>query len=145
MIDDALVPDEARIYGWIEEVFRQGVRRPGYPADRWAETWLQEQFRAFGLEGIQARLRQHCALAERFATWVHAEPGWELLAPVTMSVACFRHRPSAHEDEAALEARNARILERVNADKRLKGWWQFLRREQGWGAMTRKGFGGTTA
>ncbi|ASJ92516.1 glycosyl transferase [Porphyrobacter sp. CACIAM 03H1] len=28
---------------------------------------------------------------------------------------------------------------------RLKGWWQFLRREQGWGAMTRKGFGGTTA
>ncbi|MFO6445939.1 glycosyltransferase [Erythrobacter sp. NE805] len=28
---------------------------------------------------------------------------------------------------------------------RLKGWWQFARREQGWGAMTRKGFGGTTA
>jgi cellulose synthase/poly-beta-1,6-N-acetylglucosamine synthase-like glycosyltransferase len=27
---------------------------------------------------------------------------------------------------------------------RLKGWWQFLRREQGWGTMTRKGFGGTT-
>ena len=28
---------------------------------------------------------------------------------------------------------------------RLKGWWQFVRREQGWGAMTRKGFGGSTA
>lgn len=28
---------------------------------------------------------------------------------------------------------------------RLKGWWQFLRREQGWGAMTRKGFGGAPA
>lgn len=28
---------------------------------------------------------------------------------------------------------------------RLKGWWQFVRREQGWGAMTRKGFGGTPA
>lgn len=27
---------------------------------------------------------------------------------------------------------------------RLRGWWQFLRKEQGWGAMTRKGFGGTT-
>ncbi|MFN6936536.1 MAG: glycosyltransferase family 2 protein, partial [Tsuneonella sp.] len=25
---------------------------------------------------------------------------------------------------------------------RLKGWWQFVRRDQGWGAMTRKGFGG---
>jgi cellulose synthase/poly-beta-1,6-N-acetylglucosamine synthase-like glycosyltransferase len=28
---------------------------------------------------------------------------------------------------------------------RIKGWWQFIRREQGWGAMTRKGFGGATA
>lgn len=28
---------------------------------------------------------------------------------------------------------------------RLKGWWQFMRREQGWGTMTRKGFGGTPA
>lgn len=27
---------------------------------------------------------------------------------------------------------------------RLKGWWQFLRREQGWGAMSRKGFGGAS-
>lgn len=28
---------------------------------------------------------------------------------------------------------------------RLRGWWQFMRKEQGWGAMTRKGFGGTPA
>lgn len=28
---------------------------------------------------------------------------------------------------------------------RLKGWWQFVRREQGWGAMARKGFGGSSA
>ncbi len=28
---------------------------------------------------------------------------------------------------------------------RLTGWWQFVRREQGWGAMTRKGFGGAPA
>jgi Peptidase family M28 len=51
---DELVPDEGRIYGWIEEVFSHGVRRPGYPADRWAEGWLQEQFRAFGLERVRA-------------------------------------------------------------------------------------------
>ena len=54
MIRDALVPDESRIYAWIEEVFGHGVRRPGYPADRWAEGWLQEQFRAFGLERVRA-------------------------------------------------------------------------------------------
>ena len=51
---DELIPNEARIYGWIEEVFAHGVRRPGYPADRWAEEWTQEQFRAFGLERVRA-------------------------------------------------------------------------------------------
>ena len=71
--------------------------------------------RAFGLTGIQERLRFHCALAQRFAGWVEAEAGWELLAPVTMSVACFRHRPAGVTDEAALERHNAAILERVNA------------------------------
>ncbi|MGX7926724.1 glycosyltransferase family 2 protein [Tsuneonella sp. HG094] len=28
---------------------------------------------------------------------------------------------------------------------RLQGWWQFVRKQQGWGTMTRKGFGGSTA
>lgn len=51
---DELPPDEGRIYGWIEEVFSHGVRRPGYPADRWAEGWLQERFRALGLENVRA-------------------------------------------------------------------------------------------
>lgn len=75
--------------------------------------------RAFGLAGIQQRLRFHCALAERFAGWLEAADGWELLAPVTMSVACFRHRPSGVTDEAELERHNAAILERVNASGRV--------------------------
>jgi hypothetical protein len=51
---DELVSAEERIYGWIEEVFGHGVRRPGYAADRWAEGWLQERFRTFGLEHVRA-------------------------------------------------------------------------------------------
>jgi hypothetical protein len=51
--DDAL-PGEQQIFGWIEEVFGHGVRRPGYPADRWAEDWLQERFQALGLERVRA-------------------------------------------------------------------------------------------
>jgi len=54
MIDAELMPAEPRIYGWIEEVFRRGVRRPGYPADRWAEEWIQQQFRTLGLEEVRA-------------------------------------------------------------------------------------------
>ncbi len=42
------------MYRWIETVFAQGVRRPGYPADRWAEQYCRDQFRAIGLERVRA-------------------------------------------------------------------------------------------
>jgi hypothetical protein len=48
-----LVPAEAQIYAWIEEIFSHGVRRPAYSADRWAEEWLQDQLRALGLEKVR--------------------------------------------------------------------------------------------
>ena len=70
--------------------------------------------RAFGMEGLRARVRHHCDLATVFANWVRAEAGWEVLAPVGMSVVCFRHRPDPSMDEAALERHNAAILEFVN-------------------------------
>jgi hypothetical protein len=37
---DSLIPTPQQILGWIEEVFSQGVRRPGYPADRWTPMYL---------------------------------------------------------------------------------------------------------
>lgn len=75
--------------------------------------------RAFGLDGLRNRLRHHCELAARFASWVEAAPDWELVTPVTMSVACFRFRPAGVDDEAELERRNAAILEAVNASGRV--------------------------
>ncbi len=54
MVRDELVPGQEQIFGWIEEVFSHGVRRPGYPADRWAEEWLQDRFREIGLENVRA-------------------------------------------------------------------------------------------
>ncbi|MBX3286543.1 MAG: twin-arginine translocation signal domain-containing protein, partial [Actinobacteria bacterium] len=53
-IVDAAVPGTDTIFGWIEEVFGHGVRRPGYPADRWAEGWIEERFRQIGLEEVRA-------------------------------------------------------------------------------------------
>jgi hypothetical protein len=53
MVRTELVPSEDRIYSWIEEIFGHGIRRPAYAADRWAEQWLQEQFRDLGLESVR--------------------------------------------------------------------------------------------
>ncbi len=70
--------------------------------------------RAFGSEGIAERLRYHCELARDLAGMVHYEGGWELMAPVNMSVVCFRYAPSGVSEDA-LDRINAEILERVNA------------------------------
>ncbi|HEX2564969.1 MAG TPA: twin-arginine translocation signal domain-containing protein, partial [Acidimicrobiales bacterium] len=53
VIAEADVPDRELIMGWISEVFSQGVRRPGYPADVWAEEWIAERFRDTGLEDVR--------------------------------------------------------------------------------------------
>lgn len=75
--------------------------------------------RAFGLEGLQSRLRYHCALATAFEQRIRGAGDWELLAPVEMSVVCFRHHPRGMDDEAELERHNAAILERINASGRI--------------------------
>src|ERR1043165_6422852 len=84
---------------------------------------LGRQFRAlklwmilryFGHEGLAALIREHCRLARLFADWVEASPDWELLAPVPLSVVCFRARPSVEGESddtraARLDALNERL------------------------------------
>jgi len=47
--------------------------------------------RWYGAEGLRALIREHVRLAQLFASWVEAEPGWEVLAPHPFSTVCFRH------------------------------------------------------
>lgn len=72
--------------------------------------------RYFGAEGIAQRLREHIALARRFAGWVDADPDFERMAPVPFSVVCFRARPSEGSwSDAGLDSLNQAVLEAVNA------------------------------
>lgn len=48
--------------------------------------------RYFGVEGMQARLREHCRLARLFASWVEQSGDWEMMAPVPFALVCFRAR-----------------------------------------------------
>jgi hypothetical protein len=52
-VHDASVPDESTIFGWIEDVFAHGVRRPGYTADRWTEQYCLDQFTRLGLKNVR--------------------------------------------------------------------------------------------
>jgi aromatic-L-amino-acid decarboxylase len=76
--------------------------------------------RYFGHEGLAARIREHCRLAQLFAAWVDKSPDWELLAPVPLSLVCFRACPQLETaDEATRNARldvlNEAIMHGVNS------------------------------
>jgi len=70
--------------------------------------------RAFGGDGLAARVREHVRLAQVFRAWVAGDPDFEVSAPAPLSVVCFRARfpgaPAAEEDR-----RNHAILDTVNA------------------------------
>jgi aromatic-L-amino-acid decarboxylase len=75
--------------------------------------------RSFGAKAIRARLSEHIRLAQLFASWVDAHPDFERLAPVPLSVVCFRWNPlgttGGRLSEAEIDAANERLLDLVNA------------------------------
>lgn len=70
--------------------------------------------RAFGTDGLAARLRDHCALAREFASWVEASDDWTLMAPVPFSLVCFRYAPKGVTD-IERDRMNEAIMHAVNA------------------------------
>jgi aromatic-L-amino-acid/L-tryptophan decarboxylase len=66
--------------------------------------------RHYGVEGLRELVRHHVRLAERFESLVRGDERFEVCAPRTMNLVCFRLRG----DDAANEA----LLERVNASGR---------------------------
>jgi aromatic-L-amino-acid decarboxylase len=73
--------------------------------------------RSYGVEGIQAMVREHIRLAGLFEGWVKADPRFELIAPVDLSLVCFRLNDG--RGETALNALNRRLLDRVNGSGRV--------------------------
>jgi len=106
VVPDYLATDEGGVRNYMDYGLQLGRRF------RALKLWFV--LRALGAETIRARLRNHIAWAQEFASWVAAEPNWEVCAPHPFSVVCFRSRPPGL-DEAGVEAHNARVLEAVNA------------------------------
>jgi aromatic-L-amino-acid decarboxylase len=76
------------------------------------KAWMA--FRAFGRDGVESRVREHCRLAALLAEWVAAEPDVQLAAPQCMGIVCFRFVP-AGLDAPACDAFNERVVAKVNA------------------------------
>jgi aromatic-L-amino-acid/L-tryptophan decarboxylase len=109
LVPDYLITPEAGVHNYMDYGLQLGRRF------RALKLWFA--IRTYGVRGIQERLRTHIALAQEFAGWVAAEPGWELAAPHPLSVVCFRTVSAG--DDAACDERNARIVDDVNRDGRI--------------------------
>ena len=76
--------------------------------------------RYFGQEGLAARIREHCRLAQLFASWVEQSTDWELMAPTPFALVCFRACPPVPDEDKEACARrldmlNEQIMHGVNA------------------------------
>lgn len=67
--------------------------------------------RSYGVEGLQSMIREHVQLTKTFAEWLRADERFEIVAPVSLNLVCFRLKGS---DDA-----NQRLMQELNGSGRL--------------------------
>ncbi len=72
-------------------------------------------WRSLGRQGIVERLREQIRLANLLADWIKKDNRFELAAPVSMGVVCFRF---VGADEKKLDNLNSKLVEQINASGR---------------------------
>ena len=70
--------------------------------------------RSYGVEGLRDMIRNHIRLAELFEGWVSEARDFELVAPRSLALVTFRHRPAALKDEAEIDRLNERLVNALN-------------------------------
>ena len=75
--------------------------------------------RNYGVEGLQKQLRVHLSLAQALTTWIKNSPDFELLAPTTLNLVCFRYHPKNIQEEEMLNIINKKTLEQLNKNGRM--------------------------
>ncbi len=73
--------------------------------------------RSYGVRGLQALVREHIRLAKLFEGWVKKEEAFEVMAPVNLSVVCFRLNNGG--DEEQLTELNKKFEEELNKSKKV--------------------------
>jgi aromatic-L-amino-acid decarboxylase len=68
--------------------------------------------RSYGIKGLQTIVSEHIRLAGLFKGWVEEHDLFELLAPVHLSLVCFRLNDGRNEEE--LNTLNKKLIERIN-------------------------------
>ena len=73
--------------------------------------------RSYGAEGLREMIREHIRLAQDFKQRVEAHESFELMAPVPLSLVCFRFNDGRPDEE--LDSFNRTLLSRLNQSGKL--------------------------
>jgi len=74
---------------------------------------LWSVIRTYGVEGLREKIRNHIAIAKGLSQLISGETDFEILAPVVISVVCFRYKPAGYT-ESQLNELNERLNHSLN-------------------------------
>jgi aromatic-L-amino-acid decarboxylase len=79
---------------------------------------LWSVIRSYGTEGLREKVRNHIQIAYRLAEMISREPDFTILAPVVISVVCFRYNPNGFEEDQ-INLLNEKLNHRLNDSGKL--------------------------
>jgi aromatic-L-amino-acid decarboxylase len=70
--------------------------------------------RSYGVDGLREKISYHIYLANKLANKVMISDDFELLAPVSLNLVCFRYHPQGIDSKDKLNEINEDLLNRIN-------------------------------
>ena len=74
---------------------------------------LWSVIRSYGVEGLREKVREHISLAKHLSDLILKENDFEILAPVNLSVVCFRYKPEGF-NESQINQINEKLNHMLN-------------------------------
>jgi aromatic-L-amino-acid/L-tryptophan decarboxylase len=79
---------------------------------------LWSVIRTFGIEGLRDKVRYHISIALKLSEMILKEKDFQILAPVVISVVCFRFNPAGYNEDQ-LNALNEKLNHQLNDSGKL--------------------------
>jgi len=73
---------------------------------------------SYGTERLREKIRYHISIAVRLSEMISKETDFEILAPVIISVVCFRYVPAGYSNDQ-INALNEKLIQQLNDSGRL--------------------------
>jgi len=79
---------------------------------------LWSVIRSYGVEGLRDKVRNHIGIAKELSEMISGEVDFEILAPVVISVVCFRYNPAGYNEDQ-LNVLNEKLNHQLNDSGKL--------------------------